>query len=288
MNLKSNLSQSSHPTPHFGPSDYVLATGARAVRRLLLLHDIYSSAGRRVLFQAGLKPKMNVADFGCGIGAVTCMLAEMVGPSGSVTGIDANAGQLVQAGHLCEQAGLTNALFWKADACATRLPSASFDLVYCRFLLIHLPDPDACLREMRRVLKPGGIIVVEDGDLSSAGSVPATALNAFSDLFARLGPKRGVNYQLGKDLYHTVTSAGFRDAEIEIHQPAYPRGENRALLKWSIEEAGQSCIDAGLITRVELDRTLAEMQIAMDDPEVLVLMPRMSLVWARNPTRLAA
>jgi SAM-dependent methyltransferase len=283
MNLESNISNSSFQTPHLPRGEYVLATGANAVRRLLLLHNIYSATGRTVLLKAGLKRGMNVADFGCGIGAVTRMLAEMVGSSGSVTGIDANEGQLVQAGNLCESAGLTNVLLWKADACATRLPSESFDLVYCRFLLIHLPDPDACLREMRRVLKPGGIIVVEDGDLSSAGSVPPTALNAFADLFTRLGPTRGVDYLLGRNLYHMVMRAGFADAEIEIHQPAFSRGENRALLKWSIEEAGQGCVDAGLITRTQLDRTLVDMQIAMDDPSVLVLMPRMSLVWGRKP-----
>jgi len=282
MSLESNTTVPGFQTVNAMPGEYVLATGENAVRRLLLLHQIYSPVGRRVLLNAGLEPGMRVADFGCGIGAVTRMLARMVGPTGSVTGIDSHLGQLEQAGQLCHEAGLTNVMLWKADACATNLPSDTFDLVYCRFLLIHLTDPDACLREMKRVLKPGGIIVVEDGDLSTAGSVPPTALNGFSDLFTRLGPTRGVNYLLGKDLFHMVVSAGFRDAEIEIHQPAFARGEERALLKWSIEEAGQSCVDAGIITRQKLDLMLFEMQVAMDDPNVLVLMPRMSLVSARK------
>ena len=72
--------------------EYALASGAAAVRRLFVLHNIYGPAGRRILLQAGLKPGMHVADFGCGVGAVTHMLGEIVGPSGSVTGIDASAG----------------------------------------------------------------------------------------------------------------------------------------------------------------------------------------------------
>jgi ubiquinone/menaquinone biosynthesis C-methylase UbiE len=264
------------------PGEYALATGPAAVRRLLTLHNIYAPAGRRVLLQAGLSPGMHVADFGCGIGAVTRMLAEMVGPSGSVTGVDANNAQLDQARIICRAAGRTNTSFVEADACATRLPRNSYDLVYCRFLLLHLPDPAACLREMRDVLKPGGRIVVEDGDLATAASLPPTAINAFADLFTRLGPTRGLDYSLSRNLYHMVKDAGFSDPEIEIHQPALTRGDNRFLLKWSVEEAGPAFVSAGLVTAGQLEQILTGMQVATEDPDVLILTPLMSLVWARK------
>jgi len=122
---------------------YVLATGAAAVRRLHVLHDIYSPAGRRVLQQAGLKEGMKVADFGCGVGVVSRMLARMVGPEGHVTGIDMDAAQLEEASELCSRAGLTNTDFVEASAYNTGLPRNHFDLVYCRFLLLHLADPAA-------------------------------------------------------------------------------------------------------------------------------------------------
>src|SRR3954462_6227890 len=92
---------------------YVLATGAAAVRRLHVLHNIYSPAGQRILRQAGLTEGMRVADFGCGVGVVTRMLAEMVGPLGNVTGIDVDGAQLEQAGKLCAREGLTNTRFVK-------------------------------------------------------------------------------------------------------------------------------------------------------------------------------
>ena len=263
-------------------SDYVLATGAGAVGRLLMLDSIYAPAGRPGLLKAGLKPGMHVADFGCGVGAMTRNLAEMVGPIGSATGIDVHERQLVEAGKHCAGCGVSNVLFWKADACDTRLSDNMFDLVYCRFLLIHLPDPLTCLREMKRVLKPGGIIFVEDGDLRSGGSAPSSALDHFGGLFDRLGPKKGVDYRLGRDLYHLVKRVDFKDIEVAIYQPAYSRGRERVFLKWSIEEAGEGLISAGVLTRSELEQILDQMQSASDNPDILVLMPRMSQVWGRK------
>ncbi len=261
---------------------YVLATGANAVRRLHVLHDIYAPAGRRILVQAGLAEGMRVADFGCGVGVVTRMLAEMVGPNGHVTGVDVNGAQLQQAEELCAKEGLTNTSFVEASACSTGLPRNFFDLVYCRFLLLHLPDPAACLREMRDVLRPGGILVVEDGDLATASSVPPSAMNAFSYLFGRLGPARGVDYSIANNLYHLVIGEGFSDVNLEIHQPVILRGKSRLFLKWSVEEAGPALVSEGIITPEDLTRTLAAMHDAAEDPNVLILAPRMSLVWARK------
>lgn len=261
---------------------YVLATGANAVGRLNLLHHVYSPAGLQALIQAGLTEEMTVADFGCGTGAMTRTLALRVGPSGTVTGIDVHGPQLEQAKEICAREGLTNTRFVQADACKTGLNRNSFDLVYCRFLLLHLPDPVACLREMRRVLKPGGMIVVEDGDLASAESVPTTALNAFADLFGRLGPIRGVDYSIANRLCHLVADAGFSEIGMKVHQPAERAGASGLLLKWSVQEAGPAFIAAGLITPAQLEQTLSDMEMALADPDVLAIAPRMSSIWGRK------
>src|SRR5712672_3473106 len=110
--------------------------------------------------------------------------------------------------------GVTNVRFVEASAVETGLPRGSFDLVYCRFLLIHLPEPERALAEMLALLKPNGILVCEDGDLTSAGSEPPSALGAFSKLWGLLGAQRGVDYTLGRRLYQMVLAAGFAAPQI--------------------------------------------------------------------------
>jgi hypothetical protein len=80
-----------------------------------------------------------------------------------------------------------------------------------------------------------------------------------------------------------VKAAGFPDPDIEIHQPAIARGEDRFLLKWSVKEAAPAFIAAGLVTADEMNTILADMDRDTKNLEILALMPRMSLVWARKP-----
>jgi SAM-dependent methyltransferase len=261
---------------------YPLATGEAAAYRLCMLHDLYGPGSRRVLLGAGLQRGMRVADLGCGVGMVTALLAELVGPEGHIVGIDASAAQLAQARERLLPGG-TNVRFVEASVTDTGLPTASFDLVYCRFLLIHLPEPERALREMGALLKPGGILVCEESDLALAGSEPPSALDAFADLWVRLGPARGVEYTLGRRLFQMVQAAGFPEPEITFNQPVLARGENKRFLELSVAEAGPAFVQAGLITPEELEGILNEMRRLAADETVVAVMPRISQLWARKP-----
>jgi SAM-dependent methyltransferase len=259
--------------------EYALATGSRAVHRLKILDSVYGSGTRALLQRAGVKRGMRVADFGCGVGIVSRLIAIMIGPQGSVVGIDNSESQIEQARLLAEADGFRNATFIAADATQTGLPRGSFDMVYCRFLLLHLPDPEAALREMAALLKPGGTLVCEDGDLAAAGSVPFSALNAFAELFGQLGPLRGVDYSISRRLYHLVVQEGLRDVGVHIHQPAIASGAPKSLLELSVAEAGDAFVGAGLIDELTLECTLRNMRQANEDSNVLALMPPMTQVW---------
>ena len=264
-----------------GRGEYVLATGDAAANRLRILHNVYGPGARELLLRAGIRPGMRVVDLGCGTGMTTQLLAELVGSAGEVVGVDYSAAQVQQARALLPK-HLNNVRFIQASATDTGLRRETFDLVYCRFLLIHLTDPEAALREMRELLKPEGIFVCEDGDLSSASSEPPSKLQEFSNLFGALGPKWGVDYTLGRRLFQMVQAANFSQVEVTLNQPVFSHGENKRLLELSVAEAGSSFVAAGLVTSEQLTETVAEMRRLNEDRTVLALMPRMSQVWARK------
>lgn len=110
-----------------------------------------------------LRDGLDVLDVGCGPGTITVDLARLVAP-GRVVGIDTAQPVLVKAGELAAARGVENVLFETADVNALPYHEASFDVVHAHQVLQHLPDPVHALREMRRVLRPGGTLAVRDAD----------------------------------------------------------------------------------------------------------------------------
>src|SRR5262245_52497819 len=95
---------------------YILATGAHDLERLRLLNDLYGPASERLLRQAGLAEGARVAEIGCGVGNMTCWIAQQVGASGAVVGIDKSPAQVEQARRQADERGLTNVTFMEGSA----------------------------------------------------------------------------------------------------------------------------------------------------------------------------
>jgi ubiquinone/menaquinone biosynthesis C-methylase UbiE len=123
--------------------------------------DIHAAADgmRRTLAAAGLAPHKRVLDVACGPGIVACAAAAQ---AGHVTGIDLTPAMIEQAKARQRREELTNIDWQIGDT--TRLPFAdgSFDVALTRYSFHHLPQPADALREMQRVVAPGGRIVVID------------------------------------------------------------------------------------------------------------------------------
>ncbi|MGZ5055428.1 MAG: class I SAM-dependent methyltransferase [Methylobacter sp.] len=116
--------------------------------------------GRNTINHLDLKPGMSVLDVCCGSGASALPAAEQVGPSGRVIGIDLAENLLRLAGAKAQDRNLNNVDFRLGDMLDTGFADAGFDAVVCVFGIFFVPDIPAAIRELWRVLRPGGKLAI--------------------------------------------------------------------------------------------------------------------------------
>ena len=146
---------------------YLLDDRASETDRLRLQSRVWEPAGRRLLDLLGDGTGSRALDVGCGPMGWLRLLSGWVGPTGSCTGTDLAAGLLAQARELADDEGLHNVTVVEDDLFDSRLPPGGFDLVHARFQLAPLGRATEQLAAYRRLLRPGGVLVLEDPDTSS-------------------------------------------------------------------------------------------------------------------------
>ena len=172
-------------------STYLLGHEDAEVRRLLLQARLYDDYTEHALRLAGLRPGMRVLDVGCGPGDVSFVAARLVGPDGTVLGIDAAGGILELARTRAAEQGFTSVRFEQTTVGDLALDEP-VDAVIGRLILMHLPDPVATLRQLAGMVRPGGIIAFSEFDMTGARSVPDLPLwrgarDTITSIFTGLG-----------------------------------------------------------------------------------------------------
>lgn len=176
-----------------------------------------------------LRPGMAVLDVGCGPGTITADLAELVGPGGRVTAVDAAPDVVEQAAAYAKERGLATIGFATADVHALDFPDHSFDVVHAHQVLQHVGDPVQALREMRRVCRPGGIVAVRDADYAAMTWYPRTpGLEEWLSLYRRVARANGGEPDAGRRLRAWARAAGFTDVTCTATSWCYATEEEAA------------------------------------------------------------
>jgi len=223
-----------------------------------------TAAGELSFLLPHLRAGLQVVDCGCGPGSITVGLAELVAP-GQVVGIDIEPRQLDAARGLARERGVKNIRFDQASVYELPFPDGSFDVAVAHFVLEHVSDPVRGLREIRRVLRPGGIAAIKDPYYPSFTFRPQLSeIRRFDELMWKVRKHNGASDTYAADLRACLLEAGFErtEAQAAIETPAgSAQGPPilRMIIENQVREAAfrETVIEQGWATEVELD-ALAE------------------------------
>jgi SAM-dependent methyltransferase len=204
-------------------------------------------------------PASRVLEVGSGLGILAADVAAAASDV-QVTGVELSAAQIAAS---TPRTGVT---LVQGDAHALDFPDGSFDLVYARYLLEHVADPERVLREMRRVARPGGLVAACENDVSLLRFDPACpAFDRAWETFTRFQATLGGDGLIGRRLYRLFRGAGFSDVELSVQPEVHWHG-SPGYVAWvhniigNLESARQEMVAAGVITQTDLDAAVSELE----------------------------
>lgn len=161
-----------------------------------------------------LKPGMKLLDFGCGPGTISVGLAERISP-GELHGIDMEESQVELARRAAKDGDHSNMVFHVGNATELPFDDNTFDVAHCHAVLMHVPDAQATLAEVKRVLKPGGIFAAREANISSSylAPQPPEITDAWG-VFYNLLLGNGGHPDFGKELKIALLQEGFTDIRV--------------------------------------------------------------------------
>lgn len=260
---------------------YLIRGGLEGRERLRVLGRTMQPTTLALLERAGVGPGLRCLDVGCGGGDVSRDFARLVGPSGSVVGIDLDPTKIDLA--RAESGEVANLEFRVADITGG-LGDAAYDVVYARFVLTHLRDPAAAVAHMYDALRPGGRLIVEDVDFRGSFCEPeVAAFERYEEIYSETARRNGGDPDIGLRVPRMLVAAGFAHVRPDVAQPAGLEGDVKLLPALTLENIKAMAIQHDVSTEDEVDRLVAALYDVARDPTTYVGNPRIVQVWGDRP-----
>jgi len=247
--------------------------------------DLFRSDAVFMLDRIGVEPGWRCLDLCCGIGGITDLLSRRVGLAGSVIGADADPDKLAFADDWAVVNDFGNVHFVQSDAFATPFAAGSFDLVHCRFALSVIPNGLGILDHMLTLVRPGGIVFVEEVNIQTMECVPPAAdwdqaLALINETFVRIG----ANVRMGPQLHGVFLAAGLADIYVRPCLHALKAGDPMSMHLPSTAAAMRDTIlSLNLIKADELDALIERLRAHLSKPDTLTLSFCMVQVMGKMP-----
>ena len=222
-----------------------------------------------------LQPGMRLLDFGCGPGTISVGLARAVEP-GELHGVDVEESQVIIARAAAAAGGHANATFHVGDVTSLPFEDNFFDVAHCHAVLMHVPDTTAALAEVKRVLKPGGIIGCREMFVSSSFFEPSDPEIADAwRTFAMLLQGNGGHPQMGRELKGKLLEAGFAVVQATASFDSFGSAGDVAFLRNFVDDwfysprIIEAAVQYGIATREQFERWRAGLDEWRDSPGAL-------------------
>jgi len=266
---------------------YLLGRSRAEVERLRKQVQELAGEAQWLLDQLHIRPGARALDLGCGPQGVLDLLAERVGPRGSVVGLETSGDFVASARQFAAERKLANVEVVQGDAKATKLPRESFDVVFCRLVMVNVPQPERVAAEMVALLRPGGVVASHEGDyLSHRCDPPSPAWDRLFEILQAYSRAKGVDLCVGRRTHRMLRDAGIVDIQVRPVIHVYPHGHNRrTILLDFIENIREAAIKEGLVKEAELTEHMGELRRHLDNPATLVVSHLFFQVWGRKPQR---
>ncbi len=264
-----------------GQEEYI--HGYTAEHRTFLSHR--TAQREAAFFLPFLKPGMRLLDCGCGMGALTTSLAGFLAP-GEVIGFDREESQVAAARAWAAEKGVKNVRFEVGSIYEIAYPDASFDAVFAYTVLEHTREPMQAIREMRRVLKPGGVIGLCDPDYEGQLWAPASpALTEVMQIMRRFSEEHGSPYY-SRHQRGYLLEAGFSPTQ-GFAQAAGGGNDKMGpfmfgnIIKPTIDAIRPWIVENGHATEEHIDELLAGIQAWSERPDAFFALIHCAAVgWA--------
>lgn len=258
--------------------EYVLGTHDDELHRLGFQHQVWAPQTTRLWELARFAPGAQLLDLGSGPGYATADLAQLVGTEGHVSAVDVSRRFLTSLEQLIAARGLHNVSWHEADAAALPHESATLDGAFARWVLCFTPDAPAVVREVARVLRPGGRFAILDYANYEALSMapPSEAIDHVVRATGQSVRQRGGSFGIGRELPSMLYEAGFEVEHIEpMVRVARP---SSALWHWPtsfFRNYLPTLVSLGLITEHERDAFVRVWDERSRDPAAYLITPTM-------------
>jgi SAM-dependent methyltransferase len=233
--------------------EYVLGNSQHEYNRLVRQAAFLKPMTRRVFQEAGIQSGMRVLDLGSGSGDVCMLLAEMVGPTGCVIGLEQDAGAVHFAETRTAVARHRNIMFVHSEF-SLYVPEAPLDAIVGRSVLLYQPDPVAAIAAVTKHLRPGGIVAFLEPWLAVPQGPANPALRVLTCIVETMR-RSGAHIDLGPRLHKVFASAGLPrpTMRFEAVMDAQDESPLYELIADSFVSLLPKAIEYGLVTPEEID-----------------------------------